>query len=241
LSDKLNDRKGSEPSGNPAGRLLAQAVENWPAKALSLALALLLFVFHRINTLEDRYSAVPLNIENQTDMVPSSSLPRTIRISLRGDAEAINSILEDDIEAYIDLSIYGSPGSYLAPVHVRRKGGDLGFEGIEIGIDPPDIRISLDRKSSKFVPLNAVLRGQVEVGYVLRAYSLNPTQVVIEGPSEQVENIRELSTDFIDLDGRTGDFTVMVNIINRNPLVVVRGNGMTEFRGTVSRQSLSGE
>jgi hypothetical protein len=69
----------------------------------------------------------------------------------------------------------------------------------------------------------------------MNSHSLNPTQVIIDGPSGLMGNISELSTEIIDLEGRTGDFTVMVNILNRDPLLVIRGNGITEFHGNISR------
>jgi YbbR domain-containing protein len=158
-----------------------------------------------------------------------------IRVTLRGDANSIYPILEDDIEAFVELGKYDGPGDYRAAIQVRKKGTALGVEPLEISVDPMEISISLDHKISKFVPLTASLRGGVESGYVLSSHSLNPTQVIIDGPSVLMGSISELSTDFIDLDGRTGDFTVMTNILNRDPLIVIRGNGVTEFRGIITR------
>jgi YbbR domain-containing protein len=216
-------------------QLLAKTVENWPAKMLSIALAIILFVFHRISTLEERFFTIPLNIEVQGNLSPSSSFPRVIRVTLRGDANSIYPISEDDIEAFIDLAKHSTPGDYRAAVQVRKKGVALDVETLEISVDPMEVSISLDYKISKFVPLTASLRGSVESGYVLSSHSLNPTQVLIDGPSSLMGSISELSTDFIDLDGKTSDFTVMVNILNRDPLIVIRGNGVTEFHGIISR------
>jgi hypothetical protein len=75
----------------------------------------------------------------------------------------------------------------------------------------------------------------METGYTLTSHSLNPTQVIIDGPAELMGSISELYTDVIDLDGRTSDFSVTVNILNRDHLIVIRGNGVTEFRGILSR------
>jgi hypothetical protein len=47
--------------------------------------------------------------------------------------------------------------------------------------------------------------------------------------------LSELFTDFIELGGRNEDFTVTVHIMNRDPLLVIRGNGTTEFRGLVRK------
>ncbi|MDR1863077.1 MAG: hypothetical protein LBQ67_04055 [Treponema sp.] len=216
-------------------KLLAKVVQNWPAKVLSIILAVFLFVLHRMSTLEERFFSVPLNVEAKGNLTPSSSYPRMIRVSLRGDPTSIYPILEDDIEAFADFEKYDVPGTYRSPVQIRKKGTALEVEPLEIGVEPLEISLSLDHRISKFVPLTANIRGRLDSGYTLSSYTLNPTQVVIDGPSGLMGNISELRTDFIDLDGRTGDFSIMVNILNRDPLIVIRGNGSTEFRGFISR------
>jgi YbbR domain-containing protein len=216
-------------------KIITGAVENWPAKVLSIASAIMLFIFHNMSTMEERFFSVPLNVEARGNLVPSSSYPRMIRVTLRGDANSIFPILEDDIETYIDLGKYEVPGDYKAAVQIRKKGTALEVEPLEVGVDPMEISLSLDYKISKFVPLTASLRGSAGSGYVLSSHSLNPTQVIIDGPSGLISDISELYTDFIDLDGRNQDFTVMVNILNRDPLIVIRGNGVTEFHGFISR------
>jgi YbbR domain-containing protein len=214
-------------------KFLAKAAENWPAKVLSVAFALILFVFHRMSTLEERFFSVPLKVELDKTLTPSSSYTRMIRVNLRGDPNSIYPILEDDIEAYIDLTKYTENGTYRAPVQVRKKGTALGVEPLEIGVDPLEISLELDFRVSKNVPLTPNMRGYPEQGYELVSYTLNPTQVAIDGPLNAIDGISELLTDFIELDGRTEDFSVIVNILNPAPLVVIRGNSMTEFSGFV--------
>ncbi|MDR0623962.1 MAG: hypothetical protein LBG10_05975 [Treponema sp.] len=216
-------------------KLLAKAAENWPAKVLSIALAIVLFAFHRMSTLEDRFFSVPLTVEMNNSLIPASSYNRMIRVSLRGDANSIYPILEDDIEAYIDLKKSESPGWYRVPVQIRKTGTALGVEPLEISVDPMEISLELDRKISKYVPLTANLRGTVLSGYDLISHTLTPAQVVVDGPLTRLGSISELYTDFIDLDGRSENFSVAVNILNRDPLIVIRGSGMTEFHGFIQR------
>jgi YbbR domain-containing protein len=216
-------------------KIVAKVVRNWPAKVLSIILAVFLFVFHRMSTMEERFFSVPLNVQTKGNLTPSSSYPRMIRVRLRGDPNSIYPILEDDIEAFADFEKYDAPGTYHSPVEIRKKGTALGIEPLEIAVDPLSIGLSLDHRISKFVPLTPSIRGRPDSGYSLSSYTLNPTQVIIDGPSELIAAISEFHTDFIDLDGRTGDFSMMVNILNRDPLIVIRGNGITEFRGFISR------
>ncbi|MDR2740802.1 MAG: hypothetical protein LBB98_01425 [Treponema sp.] len=216
-------------------KFLARVAENWHIKVLSVAVAIILFVFHRMSLLEDRFFSVPLHIETNGNMVPASSYPRMVRITLRGEANSIYPILEDDIEAYLDLTKYVAEGAYRAPVQVRKKGTALGVEPLEISVDPPEVLVELDQKISKYVPLTPSFQGYLESGYELVSYTLTPTQVVVDGPLRLMSGLSELFTDFIELGGRSEDFTASVRIMNRDPLLVIRGDGMTEFRGLVRK------
>jgi YbbR domain-containing protein len=216
-------------------KLIAKVSENWPAKVISLALAMVIFVFHSMSSLSERFFSVPLVFESQTNIISASPYPRTIRITLRGDASIIYSIQEDDIQAYVDMSRYHNPGNYQVIVQLRKKGTALDVSPLDIRIEPGEIPLTLDYKISKFVPLKPDIQGDVEPGYMLNSYSLNPAQVIIDGPSRLIGNIAELNTDVIELAGHLENFTFLVNILNNDPLLIIRGNGVTEFSGSVSR------
>ncbi|MDR0669267.1 MAG: hypothetical protein LBF95_04220 [Treponema sp.] len=214
-------------------RIFQTLAENWVPKVLSIALALTIFMIHRINTLETRFFSTPLILELPSHLCPSSSYVRMIRITLRGDANNIQPIQDDDIEAYIDLNDYESPGSYHVPIKVRKKGAALEVEPLEISMTPVAITIELDYKQSRYVPLTANIDGTPEPGFDLVSHTLSPAQVVLEGPGGLLENVLELYTDVIDLNGRNADFSVTVPILNRDPLLTIRGSAMTEFKGFI--------
>ena len=215
-------------------KLLARIIENWPAKVLSLALAIILFVFHRMITLETRSFFSPLIIENMNAIMPSSTYPRQIRVSLKGETASINSVLEDEIEVFVNMENISVPGVYNIPVQWRKKGTALGVEPLQISIEPEEINFSLDNRISRLVPIAASFRGMVEAGYNMTSYILNPAQAAIEGPAGIVNSITELNTELIDLESQKGDFSVTAAILQLNPLVIIRGNGITEFHGTVT-------
>ena len=216
-------------------KLFVKAVRNWPAKVLSLALAIILFIFQRMITLETRFFSVPLVIENLNSMVPSSSYPRMIRVNLRGESNSIYSFLDDDVEVYVDMERVNVPGTYVVPVQWRRKGTAQITQPMQISVDPLEITLSLDYRISKLVPVVASFSGQVETGYNMTSYTLNPTQIVIDGPAELMNGVSEVFTDQIDLSGRISDFSITAAILQRDPLIVIRGNGVTEFRGTITQ------
>ena len=219
-------------------KLIIRIIENWPVKVLSIALALLLFVFNRLNTLATRPLSVPLSIETSSALVPASAFPQNVRISLRGEDESVKSISESDIEAYVDLSRYEDGGLYSAPVQVRKKGSALGIEPLEIAVNPPKISVQLDQRIIKTLPLTAAIRGRAADGFDLVSYTLSPQEVLIAGPRGSLESVAELETDSIELDGRNGDFTAVVSIVNPSQLFALRGNGTAEF-SCVIRPSVS--
>ncbi|MDR3248727.1 MAG: hypothetical protein LBT39_08065 [Treponema sp.] len=215
-------------------KILQGAAENWVAKVLSIALALVIFMFHRMTTMESKsLPPRPLLLELPAHLCPSQPYARMVRITLRGEKNNIEAVLPDDVEAYIDLNQYESPGAYHVPIRIRKKGTAQGVEPLELAVDPMEMIIELDYKSNKYVPLTANINGSLEPGFDLVSHTLSPTQVVLEGPTGLLDSVLELYTDAIDLNGRNADFSVSVNILNPDPLLTIRGNGMTEFKGFV--------
>jgi YbbR domain-containing protein len=195
--------------------------------------AILLLVFHRMSLLEERFFSAPLAVETGNSLIPSGPYPGVVRITLRGDANTIYPILEDDIRAYVDLKKYTEPGTYRAPVQIRKHGTAVRTEALEIAVDPPELVLTLDERLSKTVSVQASLRGVVEPGYELSSYTLEPSHVVVEGPKSLLTDVEKLSTEPIELTGRSEDFSTAVRILNDEPLFMVRGNGFAEFQGSV--------
>jgi YbbR domain-containing protein len=188
--------------------------------------------------------SVPLSIETDSALVPASAYPRSVRVTLRGEDNGIQSIADSDIEAYVDLTRYTVEGLYSAPVQIRKKESALGIEPLEIVVYPLKISVQLDRKINKALPLAAVITGRVADGFNLISHSISPPEIVVTGPLGLLESVAEIKTEPIDLDGRNSDFSIEVHIANPNPLLVLRGSGIAEFscfiNPTVSVRSIDG-
>jgi YbbR domain-containing protein len=216
-------------------KFFAKVIENWPAKVLSLALAILLLIYHRMSLLETRIFFTPVVVEQLSAMMPSNSYPRIIKVSLKGESQNLKSILEEDIEVYVNLREIKTPGTYNAAGQWRKKGTAQGVEPLQITVDPMEITCSLDHKISKFVPIAVNLAGQVEAGYNMNSYSIEPNQVVVEGPATLMGSLSELNTELIDLTGRINDFSVSASLLHSDPLIVIRGDGIVNFSASISQ------
>jgi len=215
--------------------LLNKITEKWPVKILSFAAALLISLFYKMSTLEMRSFSAPLHIESSGNLVPASSYPQSVKINLRGENNSISTILEEDIEAFADLNKYSNENTYRIPVQIRKKGSALGIEPLEITVEPVDILVKLENKISRTVDVLPSFRGFLAEGYEMTKQSVFPSSVTAEGPRSNVEALQEIITAAIDLEGRFNDFTVLVNIIVNDPLIVIHGSKMIEYKGTIQQ------
>ncbi|MDR0472994.1 MAG: hypothetical protein LBH43_04930 [Treponema sp.] len=213
-------------------KIQRQVSENWPAKVLSIVAAIFLFAFHRTNDFQERIFSVPLNIEIPANLVPSSSYPQNIRITLRG-TNRIYDISPADIEAYIDFSRFSEPGIYKVQVGIQQKGSAADAGILEINADPAEINLELDNRVSKVIPITPNYSGYPEQGYEMVSFLLEPNQVIIEGPEKFLLTLFELKTEYIDLKSRKADFSEQVLIENTNPFISIRGDNTVEFKGFI--------
>lgn len=216
-------------------KLLLKITEKWPVKVLSVAAALIISIFFRMTTLETRFFSAPLRIVTNENLVAVNSITSSVRISLRGESDGIQPILEDDIEVSIDLGKYTIEGTYRVPVLILKKGSALGVSPLEISALPIEITVVLEQKVKKSVPIFPVFFGTLAQGYEMTSHQIIPEVVVAEGPRSVIDELYEFNTEIIDLDRRYENFSVRINIINNNPLVIIHGDRMIEYRGTINR------
>jgi YbbR domain-containing protein len=213
--------------------LFARLSANWPAKILSLAAAVVLFLFNRISTLEERYLSVSLEIMTANDLVPSSAYPTAVRVTLRGEGSSIAAVLQDEIEAYADFTSYEKEGIYRAPIGVRRKGMAANINPLETRTDPTEVMIGLERGTVKSVPVIPSFKGYMEPGYELSEYTLTPSIVEVSGPRSLIDQTADVSTEQIELTGRKEDFSANVGLVREDPLIEIAGNPSAVFMGKV--------
>jgi len=208
---------------------------DWPAKILSLALAGALAYFYQMNRLEERPMSVALTVVANDDFVPASQYPRTVRLVLRGESNAIYAVLEGDIEATLDLRGYTSAGVWRVPVRIEKKGSALGIDPLEISVEPSDIALSIEPRVVKEVQVVPSFRGYLEPGYELAGFTLSPSRVEVAGPASVMEKFADAATTPIELTGRSDNFSVGATIALRDPFVRLLSADSIEFSAQVKK------
>lgn len=219
-------------------KLSDKILENWPAKVVCLTLSLMLFLFYRMSTLEERFFSVPLVIETNGDLVPASAYPHMVKISLRGESDTIYPIQESDVVAFMDLSQYNKEGEFRLVIQTRLKGTALDVEPLEVHVEPTEINLRVEHRVIKKVPVTPSFKGYPAAGFEFIGYALNPAVVEISGPRSAVEKISDLVTEPIELSGRDNTFDGLVMLVKRNSLVNISDDGKLAFSVTISQTTL---
>ena len=204
-----------------------------PVKVICLTAAVILFLFHRVNTMTERFFSVPLSVSPPSGLAIASAYPKTVRITLRGSEDSIYPILEEDIEATADLESHKSPGVYRAPVKISRRGTAANVEPLEIKADPQEITFTVEQLAERRVDVVADIRGAPAYGYQIVQSSVVPQSVLVRGARSRVQALSSLSTEEVDLTGHATSFSTRAKILAPNALVRVVGDVWVDFHAII--------
>ncbi len=218
-------------------KIFDRAIENWPVKILSFAFAIILMQFYKSSLLEKRYFSVPLVVENKGDLIPATSIPRIIKISVWGNTKDLEPIKEDDLMAFIDLSSIKTEGEYRIPIKTKIKGLGSETASIEISVLPSELKIKLEKVLSKRVPVKLSLKGTPLENYEIYKHETEPSSVEITGPYSEVSKIEELYTNSVSVDNRRTSFSGSIDIFNTNAVVSILG-GSQVFYSIIIREEV---
>ena len=202
-----------------AGRVFKVITRNWAAKLFCFAIAVVVVLFNRMGKIEDRTMNIPFKLYTNSEYLVVQDIPRTIKVTLRGNKDDIYSILSSDLTAFADFTAVAETGNYSRPIKIERSGSALYITPLEIHTTPNQINLAFARKTIKRVPLEPVVRGTPAEGYELSGTLLSPDHVTIEGPESVLDKISSFKTTSVDLDGHSDNFSVQVGVETNNKFV----------------------
>jgi YbbR domain-containing protein len=185
-------------------------IENKGLKALSLLLAVLLFVVSRQPVVDLRMIGVPIEYRGLSPGVKIvGDAEQTVSLRLSGPRDIVRSLTPNQLLVIADLS-GKEPGERVIQLKVDE---DFLPDSVKVAqIEPASIRIKLEPTVKKLVRVEAKFGGKVAEGREIYNVKLNPGEVEIEGPQSMVDKIESLSTETVNMDGRRGDFQTSVEV-----------------------------
>ncbi|MBP5251035.1 MAG: YbbR-like domain-containing protein [Treponema sp.] len=195
-----------------------KVTENFGVKIICIVIAVFIFFFHELFSLETKTLAVQLDLISQGKMAVLSGLDENpfVRISIRGKKDEIASISENDIDAFVDISTASAEGTFEFPVLIKKDARLAKIETLEIRIHPEKLKLTLDTVEEKFVDIVPNVTGTPAYGYESVGFSVSPSRAKIKGAASFISAIDSVRPELIDITGAEKDVVKSIRLVNPN-------------------------
>lgn len=195
--------------------MIAWLTRDWGVKVVSLVLAIGLWYYAVGEEGIEVPRIVPLEIHvlsPQMSVLKSST--QAVQVTFMVPRGLLSDFASEDIQAMhtIDRNV-DKAGDYsfrMEPREITVKTPQVRI----LKIEPPSVHVTLDELIVKKMEIKPQFIGEPAFGYNLRAaeIELNPNAVLVEGPKGQLERLDGISTERINLVGRTRSFRQTVTL-----------------------------
>lgn len=206
--------------------------EDWGQKVICIVLAVIIYVFSQVATLERKVFVLPLKVEADGLMMANSDIPKFVKVTVRTRAENMPSINSGNIFAYINLNEYTETGFCNVPVRVSLTEDLMLIDPLEYSVKPAFLNVELDKKELAYIPVKPAISGYVEHGYVISNIDVSPSTVKVVGPSKMINKTTSIDTKKVIVTGAATNFSREVKLDNINSRLKVVPEG--DFRVTIS-------
>ncbi len=194
-------------------------LEDWHLKllALGITLALWLGVTGLSTPTTTRLTGVPLTLRFASNTEVTNSPVQEVDIIISGDKRRIDQINKNDLLISVDLSDV-QPGERLVQLLPENVTLDLPT-GVKLDeIQPSRIAVKIENVEEVEADVKVELEGELPDGFEYYAEPVAiPSRVRVRGPSSFVKGLTVVSTEKVDVSGRTEDFVarqVAINLAN---------------------------
>ncbi|MBL4888983.1 MAG: hypothetical protein JKX97_03040 [Candidatus Lindowbacteria bacterium] len=189
----------------------ARNSEQWLMAAISLLLALLLWVYVVGQKSREWPYAVRVELKLASSEIQGKTTPSKVTLHLKGPRRTLDRISPNDLRVRLDLATR-EPGE-----HARIINPDMVI-GIPprteiVRIEPSEVRVELQPVRSKRVPVVSRLRVVIDTTMVLRGgFTVEPSRVEVRGTPSRLSRVSEVVTEEGKLEGKPGIWSEKMKI-----------------------------
>jgi YbbR domain-containing protein len=182
---------------------LSRRLVTWPfrhlgLKALSLALALLLWMVVSGEETVERGLRVPLELQQMPADLELGDVPATVDVRVRGASGALSRVGSGDVVAVLDLRSARS-GRRLFPLTPDQVRVPFGVEVVQVM--PSAVAIAFELSKTREVAVVPTVDGRPAPGYVVGPLVAEPPAVEVIGPESAVNRAEEVVTEPVSVAG----------------------------------------
>lgn len=198
-------------------------LEDWVMKlaALVITLALWLGVTGLSTPTTQRLTGVPLSLRYSNNTEVTNSPTNEVDIVITGDKRKTAQVNKNDLVVSLDISDV-PPGDRVISLSPESVNISLP-PGIKLDeIYPNRILVRVEAVDEKDIAVTARTNGEVPDGYEVYEQTVIPAKVRVRGPASFIKSLDFVSTEPVDLSGRTSDFTAkQIPISVSNPKATI--------------------
>jgi YbbR domain-containing protein len=196
-------------------------LDNFPLKAVSLALAVMLWYVIAGEKTSEMGVTVPVELQNVPPELELTGDPvNAVQVRLRASPGVIQRLGPGDVSARIDL--HGlDEGERI--VHLTAGSMRVPFGVKVVKITPAIITLHFERTLTKTVPVRPRLMGRPAEGYEVAEVTSEPAEVRLAGPKSRVQEVESAFTEPVSVDGARTTVVDEVNIGLEDPLLRIEG------------------
>lgn len=214
--------------------VIKKFLENWPVKIICLVLALFIYAFYQMSTLDSKTLSLPLHVISDGSMIQSSTVTHYVRISVKAKTEDLIQISESDFTVFLDLNHYSDAGLFEVPVSVVLSENATKINPLEFSVSPETISVKLEPRVTVFAKVVPSITGSLAEGYKADSITCQPDFIEISGPASIVEKITTLQTKEISIEQKSSNFTKTVELIQNNKFITMESGNNVDVAVAVS-------
>jgi YbbR domain-containing protein len=183
----------------------------WKIISICVAIILWLYIVDVQNPpITSTYKDIPVSFLN-TDVMEQYNLvflegdTQKVNVRLKGRRKAVTRINSGNIRAIIDLSgLKGVAGvsEFSIPIQVELPVADIEI----VNQEPYSATVIVDKIVQTQVPIDVITTGEPQDTYVIDEPTINPSKIVIEGPSSILAKVNSAQA-IVDVTGYNYDIT----------------------------------
>lgn len=180
-------------------QLIAKLQENWKVKIVCLVLAIVLYIFHQVYSIEKKSFIIPVTIIENGSVMHVETKKSTVTVTVRADVDTIGKVHPNDIVASINLDTIAKSGDYSVPINLVITPDLLSNDPFEVTVKPESIKVKVEKKGLKNIKVEPSIVGEPKHGYEISEITVEPPYVEVLGPESVLENTDKIITEPINI------------------------------------------
>ena len=195
----------------------SRLLDNLGLKLVSLVLAFSLWYIVAGERGTEIVVSIPLefrNLPEGLEVIEESA--NQVDVRLRGSSEFLRALSPQAIQAAMDLSDV-SPGQNT--VYLNASQVDTPYGARVMRVTPASVNLHVEALAERTVQVVPRVVGEPAAGFALANIRLEPSQITISGPASTLENLEQLTTEPISVEGLRERYSQSLQILIDDPFV----------------------